>query len=129
LTFAVFRGAEPDTLKLWLAGTAPTGRLPKAQASVAGTGPNIPAQWSVLAIGSVVVLVFSPSLLRQPWVVILGAVVVASSWLVTLISYAVRYARRAVTVGGLFVPFVFVPFVFREAPLASVTTSATQYPM
>lgn len=104
LTFAVFRGAEPDTLAHWLAGTAPTGRLLKVQASFAGTGPTIPAQWSVLAIGSVVVLAFSPSLLRQPWVVILSAAVVLTSWLVTLVSQAVHYARVAVTVGGIVFP-------------------------
>lgn len=92
--------APPDTLALWLAGTAPTGRLSKVQASF----PNIPAQWSIIAIGSVVVLVFSPSLLGQPWVVILSAAVVTTSWLGTLVSYAVRYARVAVTEGELSFP-------------------------
>ena len=100
LTFAIFQGAEPGTLARWLTGTAPTGRLSKVQA----TATNIPAQWSVLAIGSVVVLVFSPSLLGQPWVVVLSAAVVTTSWLVTLVSYAVHYARVATTVGGLTFP-------------------------
>src|SRR5271167_3874723 len=45
-TFAVFQDADANTLARWLAGTAPTGRLSKVQASVAGTGPNIPAPWS-----------------------------------------------------------------------------------
>ena len=102
LTLAVFQGAEPDTLALWLTGTEPTGRLSKAHA----IATNIPAQWSVIAIaiGSVVVLVFSPSLLGQPWVVVLSAAVVTTSWLVTLVSYAVHYARAATTVGGLNFP-------------------------
>jgi uncharacterized membrane protein len=100
LTLAVFQGAESDTLALWLTGTEPTGRLSKAHA----TATNIPAQWFVIAIGSVVVLVFSPSLLGQPWVVVLSAAVVMTSWLVTLVSYAVHYARAATTVGGLTFP-------------------------
>jgi hypothetical protein len=103
-TFAVFQDADPSTLAAWLAGTAVTGRLSKVQATFAGTGPNIPAQWSGLAIGSVAVLVFSPSLLRQPWVVALCAVVVTTSWLVTVVSYAVHYARITATVGGLTFP-------------------------
>ena len=103
-TFAVFQDANPVTLARWLAGTAPTGRLSKVQASFAGTGPNIPAQWSGLAIGSVAILVFSPNLLRQPWVVVLSAAVVTTSWLVTVVSYAVHYARIAATVGGLTFP-------------------------
>jgi len=86
LTLAVFQGAEPDTLALWLTGTEPTGRLSKAHA----IATNIPAQWS--------------SLLGQPWVVVLSAAVVTTSWLVTLVSYAVHYARAATTVGGLNFP-------------------------
>ena len=103
-TFAVFQDADHDTLAGWLAGTAPTGRMSKVQASFAGTGPNIPAQWSGLAIGSVAVLVFSPDLLRQPWVLALSAAVVTTSWLVTVVSYSVHYARVAATVGGLTFP-------------------------
>jgi uncharacterized membrane protein len=71
------------------------------QASLAGTGPNIPAQWSVLAIGSVVVLVFDPRLLKQPWMLGLSVAVVTTSWLVTVAAYSVHYARITATVGGL----------------------------
>lgn len=103
-TFAVFQDADSGTLAHWLAGTAVTGRLSKLQATFAGTGPNIPAQWSGLAIGSVVGLVFSPNLLKQPCVVALSAGVVATSWLVTVVSYAVDYARITATAGGLTFP-------------------------
>src|SRR5277367_3155523 len=103
-TFAVFQDADSSTLARWLAGTAPAGRMSKLQATFAGTGPNIPAQWSGLAIGSVAVLVFSPNLLKQPWVVALSAAVVATAWLVTMVSYAVHYARLIATFGGLTFP-------------------------
>jgi uncharacterized membrane protein len=100
-TFAVFQDATPETLRRWLAESAPTGRLPTVQASLAGTGPNIPAQWSVLAIGSVVVLVFDPRLLNQPWMLGMSVAVVTTSWLVTVVAYSVHYARITATVGGL----------------------------
>jgi uncharacterized membrane protein len=102
-TFAVFQDADADSLARWVAATAPTGRLSRVQAEFAGTGPTITVQWSGLAIVSVVVLALSPHL-RQPLVVALGAAVVATSWLVTIVSYAVHYARVAATVGGLTFP-------------------------
>jgi len=74
------------------------------QAEFAGTGPTITVQWSGLAIVSVVVLALSPHLYRQPLVVALSAAVVATSWLVTIVSYAVHYARVSATVGGLTFP-------------------------
>jgi hypothetical protein len=103
-TFAVFQNADADSLARWVAATAPTGRLSKVQAEFAGTGPTMPVQWSGLAIVSVVVLALSPDLLRQPLVIALSVAVVATSWLVTIVSYAVHYARVTATVGGLTFP-------------------------
>jgi uncharacterized membrane protein len=103
-TFAVFQDADADSLARWVAATAPTGRLSRVQAEFAGTGPTITVQWSGLAIVSVVVLALSPHLYRQPLVVALSAAVVATSWLVTIVSYAVHYARVSATVGGLTFP-------------------------
>jgi uncharacterized membrane protein len=103
-TFAVFQDADADSLARWVAATAPTGRLSTVQAEFAGTGLTITVQWSGLAIVSVVVLALSPHLYRQPLVVALSAAVVATSWLVTIVSYAVHYARLSATVGGLTFP-------------------------
>ena len=103
-TFAVFQDADADSLARWVAANAPTGRLSRLQAEFAGTGPTISVQWSGLAIVSVVVLALSPDLLRQPLVIALSAVVVMTSWLVTIASYAVHYARITATVGGLTFP-------------------------
>jgi hypothetical protein len=103
-TFAVFQTADADSLARWVATTAPSGRLSRARSEFAGTGPTIPVQWSGLAVVSVVVLALSPDLLRQPLVVALSAAVVATSWLVTIASYAVHYARVTATVGGLTFP-------------------------
>ena len=103
-TFAIFQNADTETLARWVAATAPTGRLSRLQAEFAGTGPTISVQWSGLAIVSVVVLALSPDLLRQPLVIALSAAVVTTSWLVTIASYAVHYARVTATVGGLTFP-------------------------
>jgi hypothetical protein len=127
-TFFVLQDADSSTLARWLSATAPTGRMSRVQASFAGTGPNIPAQWSGLAIGSVAVLVFSPHLLREPWVVALSALVVATSWLVTVASYAVHYARLIATVGGLTFPgdkgVVFWDCVYLSAQVQTTFSSS-----
>jgi uncharacterized membrane protein len=102
--FAVFQNADAESLARWVAATAPTGRLSRVQAEFAGTGPTITVQWSGLAILSVVVLAFSPDLLRQSLVIELSAAVVTTSWLVTIAAYAVHYARVTATVGGLAFP-------------------------
>jgi hypothetical protein len=103
-TFAVFQDADAGTLARWVAATGPTGRLSRLQAEFAGTGPTMTVQWSGLVIVSVVVLAFSPDLLRQPLVIALSVAVVTTSWLVTIVSYAVHYARVTATVGGLTFP-------------------------
>lgn len=103
-TFAIFQNADAESLARWVAATAPTGRLSRVQAEFAGTGPTISVQWSGLAIVSVVVLALSPDLLRHPLLVALSAAVVTTSWLVTIVSYAVHYARVTATVGGLTFP-------------------------
>jgi hypothetical protein len=103
-TFAIFQNADADSLARWVAATAPTGRLSRLQAEFAGTGPTISVQWSGLAIVSVVVLALSPDLLKQPLVIALSVAVVTTSWLVTIASYAVHYARVTATVGGLTFP-------------------------
>jgi hypothetical protein len=103
-TFAIFKNADASSLARWVAATAPTGRLSRLQAEFAGTGPTLSVQWSGLAIVSVVALALSPDLLRQPLLVALSVAVVTTSWLVTIISYAVHYARVTATVGGLTFP-------------------------
>jgi uncharacterized membrane protein len=103
-TFAVFQNADSASLARWLSITAPSGRFSRIQAEFAGTGPTAAVQWSGLAIVSVVVLALSPDLLRQPLVIGLSSAVVATAWLVTIVSYAVHYARVTATVGGLTFP-------------------------
>jgi uncharacterized membrane protein len=60
--------------------------------------------WSVVAIASVVILPLFPELPQNGYVIGLAGAVVASGWLVTVISYAVHYARLTATAGGLDFP-------------------------
>jgi uncharacterized membrane protein len=103
-TFAIFHKVDADSLARWVAATAPTGRLSRVQAEFAGTGPTISVQWSGIAIVSVVALALSPDLLKQPVLLALSVAVVMTSWLTTMLTYAVHYARVAATVGGLSFP-------------------------
>lgn len=103
-TFAIFHNADTKSLARWVAATAPTGRLSQVQAEAAGTGPTLSVQWSGIAIVSVVALAVSPELLKQPLLLALGVAVVITSWLTTMLSYAVHYARVTATVGGLTFP-------------------------
>jgi len=104
ITFAQLQNADAKTLARWLSATAVTGRRSRLAAELAGTGPTIAVQWSVAAIVSVVVLTLFPNLLQNGYVVGLAGAVVASGWLVTVISYAVHYARLTATAGGLDFP-------------------------
>ena len=104
LTFAQLQNADAKTLARWLSATAVTGRRSRFAAEIAGTGPTIAVQWSVVAIVSVVTLTLFPELLQNGYVIGLAGSVVASGWLVTVISYAVHYARLTATAGGLDFP-------------------------
>jgi uncharacterized membrane protein len=103
-TFAIFHDIDAASLARWVAATAPTGRLSRMQAEFAGTGPTISVQWSGVAIVSVVALALSPDLLKQPVLLSLSVAVVITSWLTTMLTYAVHYARVTATVGGLTFP-------------------------
>ena len=103
-TFAIFHNADADSLARLVAATAPTGRLSRLQAEFAGTGPTISVQWSGVSIAAVVALAFSPDLLKQPLLLALSVAVVMTSWLTTMLTYAVHYARVTATVGGLTFP-------------------------
>jgi uncharacterized membrane protein len=74
------------------------------QAEFAGTGPTISVQWSGVSIAAVVALALSPDLLKQPLLLALSVAVVMTSWLTTMLTYAVHYARITATVGGLTFP-------------------------
>jgi len=115
-TFLVFRGLDAPALKAALLGSRPTGRFGRLGQLVSGTGPLFAAQWSVIAIATVLIFAVWPSLLREPITVWTAIAVVATSWLATLVAYAVHYARFDAETGRLQFPDddgrVFLDYVY-----------------
>lgn len=103
-TWLLFGPVDGATLKAWVTGSMPRGRFGRLGAELSGTGPTITVQWSIIAIAAVLVFTVWPGLAERPVTVALSILVVASSWAVTVMSYAVHYARIDETVGGLNFP-------------------------
>jgi uncharacterized membrane protein len=103
-TLLVFYPLSADQLHRALLGSRPTGRFGTLGQLLSGTGPVIAAQWSVIAIATVLVFAVWPWLLREPLTVWTAIVVVATSWLATLVAYAVHYARFDAASGGMQFP-------------------------
>lgn len=115
-TMWVFARVDSATLRAWLDATTPRGRFAQFGAELSGTGPTIAVQWSVVAIASVILFTVWPELLDEEITVWLSIVVVATSWAVTVVAYAVHYARLDFGSGGLQYPDdkgrVFMDFVY-----------------
>ncbi len=103
-TMWVFGRADGPTLRRWLSATTARGRFGRLGEVISGTGPTIAVQWSVIAIAAVLVFTIFPGLLHRPLTVWLSVLVVASSWAVTVLAYAVHYARLDALTGGLQFP-------------------------
>ncbi len=92
-TLAVFRRLDAAQLAAALRGSAPRGRASRIGAVISGTAPTIAVQWSIIAIAAVLVFTLWPGLLTDAATVWFSVLVVASSWGVTVVAYAVHYAR------------------------------------
>ncbi len=103
-TLLLFTRLSANDLKAVLNATNPHGRFGRLGAVISGTGPTIAVPWSIVAIGAVLVFTFWPGLLSAPVTVWFSVIVVAPPWLVTVLAYAVHYARFDAAVGGLEFP-------------------------
>jgi len=103
-TLWVFNRVDPATLRAWLIETTPKGRFGNLGAELSGTGPTIAVQWSVIAIATVLTFTVWPGLLQEATTVWLSVLVVAASWSVTVVAYAVHYARLDVATSSLSYP-------------------------
>lgn len=123
-TWWVFGRVDGATLRSWLIATDPHGRMSYLGAELSGTGPTIAVQWSVVAVGAVLVFTIWPGLLDRPVTVLLSVIVVAVSWSVTAVAYAVHYARIDAARGGLTYPDA-TPRVFWDYFYLSVQVQTT----
>lgn len=103
-TVRTFARLDAGRLRTVLLGSTPRGRFGQIGETLSGTGPTIAVQWSIIAIAAVLTFTLWPGLLSQPTTVTLSILVVAASWAVTVIAYAVHYARFDAATGALDFP-------------------------
>jgi uncharacterized membrane protein len=128
-TLVVFTRLDADRLRAVLLATNPTDRAGRIAAMMAGTGPTIAVQWSIIAIASVLVFTVWPGLLRETTTVWFSILVVAASWGVTVVAYAVHYARFDVAAGGFEYPGktrgrVFTDYLYLAAQVQTTFSSS-----
>jgi uncharacterized membrane protein len=92
-TLHLFGRMDPPTLRAALLGSNPRGRFGRVGAILSGTGPTAAVQWSFIAVAAVLTFTVWPGLLREPVTVVFSILVVAASWVVTLVAYGLHYAR------------------------------------
>lgn len=130
LTQLTFRRATPEELKSWMQTTSPHRFRQRLAADLSGAGPTVTAQWCVLALISVALVSLSPTLVKSPLANGLSFAVVISSWLVTVETYAVHYARLNATTGGIQFPGdnppmpVFMDYVYLAAQISTTFSSS-----
>ncbi|MET0734744.1 MAG: DUF1345 domain-containing protein [Microbacterium sp.] len=92
-TLHFFGRLDAPRLRAVILGSQPKTRAGELAAVVSGTGPTIAVQWSIIAIAAVLVFTLWPGLAAEPVTVVLSILVVTASWAVTIVAYALHYAR------------------------------------
>ncbi len=92
-TLRFFGRLDAARLRAVLVASAARSRAGELGAILSGTGPTIAVQWSIIAVAAVLVFTLWPGLQAEPVTVALSILVVTASWAVTLVAYALHYAR------------------------------------
>lgn len=122
LTQVVFGRADAHTLRTWLAATNSPSR------SVAL--PTLAAQWAVLAVLAVTLVLILPGLLDSVLANALSFGVVIAAWLVTVTAYAMHYARLNTQEESIELPGkkgkepVFADYYYLSAQIATTFSSS-----
>ena len=122
LTQTTFGRADAATLRTWLDATSSRGRSLAVPATA--------AQWAILAVLSVALVLVLPGLLDSPLANALSFAVVITAWLVTVTAYAVHYARLNTQEPSLAFPGkngdrpVFADYYYLAAQLATTFSSS-----
>ncbi|GIT79801.1 hypothetical protein LLS1_14700 [Leifsonia sp. LS1] len=128
LTQLTFGRATSAELTTWLRRTTPVRRRERIESSLSGGGPSANAHWSILAMVSVAVVWLTPGLLDSVPANVLAFTVVGTSWVVTVYSYAVHYARvNSVALNIQFPgdrPPVFMDYFYLSAQVATTFSSS-----
>lgn len=124
-TVRIFGRADATRLRTLLTASTPRGRIGEVEAALSGTGPTIAVQWSVIAIAAVLAFTLWPGLLHEPTTVLFSILVVAASWTVTVIAYAVHYARYDAATQALAFPGTNADRVFADYVYLAVQVQTT----
>lgn len=122
LTQVTFGKADAETLRTWLAAT----NSPSRSLAIPATA----AQWAVLALIAVTLVLVLPGLLDSALANALSFAVVITAWLVTVTAYAVHYARLNTQEESLEFPGksggqpVFADYYYLAAQLATTFSSS-----
>lgn len=92
-TLLFFGRLDAPRLHDVLLRTQPGSRAGRVGAILSGTGPTIAVQWSIIAIAAVLVFTLWPGLESDGVTVFFSILVVTASWAVTIVAYALHYAR------------------------------------
>jgi hypothetical protein len=103
-TLHLFGRLDPARLRAVLLASTPRGRLDRIGAILSGTGPTVAVQWSLIAVAAVLTFTVWPGLLREQVTVVFSILVVAASWVVTIVAYGLHYARFDARSEGLQFP-------------------------
>ena len=129
ITWLVFRKASAADLKRWLLATSPKKRASHFWYALNGGGA---ASWAVsasfIAVAAVLVLSFNPQYRQSAFVVYTGIAVVVGSLGMTIVAYAVRYAREHAAGGGIQFPGteepVFMDFLYLAVQVSTTFSSS-----
>ncbi|MCR2809074.1 MULTISPECIES: DUF1345 domain-containing protein [unclassified Microbacterium] len=122
LTHTTFGKADAATLRNWLTATNAQSRSLAIPATA--------AQWAILAVLAVALVLVLPGLLDSPLANALSFAVVITAWLVTVTAYAVHYARLNTQEPSLAFPGelgdqeVFADYYYLAAQLATTFSSS-----
>lgn len=123
LTQVIFGRVDSRTLRIWLAATNSPNRS-------AAAIPTSAAQWAVLAVLAVVLVLVLPGLLDSVLANVLSFGVVITAWLVTVTAYAMHYARLNTQEESLELPGkkgdgpVFTDYYYLSAQIATTFSSS-----
>ncbi|MFS0853916.1 DUF1345 domain-containing protein [Microbacterium sp. 179-I 3D4 NHS] len=122
LTQTTFGRLDAPTLRAWLGAT----NSPNRSAAI----PTLAAQWALLAVFAVTLVLLLPGLLDSVLANALSFAVVISAWLVTVTAYAMHYARLDTQEHSVDLPGeagdgpVFADYYYLSAQIATTFSSS-----
>jgi uncharacterized membrane protein len=105
ITWRVMHGADGAALAVWLREDDDERRARRRTESLYGTGgPSGAVMLCAIALGAVLAVAAVPELRTDAVTLCLAVAVVATTWFLLVLVYALHYARESTRAGGLHFP-------------------------